>query len=432
MNRTLLDSSIIPANTTGKPSFAVVGAGVVGLCVALEALRQGYAVTLLDSNEPGTAASYGNAGYLATELIDPLATPESVRSAPKLCLDPDGPVCVPWKYLRNSIPWYAKFLAASNTANAQQGTQALSALNQLSVAAWQRLLTDIDATDQIIKVGNLVVWENPEKKADAHALIERMATFGLTCEYVEGQRLADLEPELSQQLSHAVFFPDAYRLSDPYAVCQTLYNTFIERGGQFFQQKVMGLEAHHKAIQIYLEDQKAYPFDQVTVCAGAWSTELLKQVGITVPLEAERGYQLTFPEKNQQHLNHMVLSADRRFVMSPLDSGLRVVGMSEIGGTSLAPIKKRYAVLNKHTKALLPEAYSKGKEAPTEWMGHRPTLPDSLPVIDQHPTFSRLSFAFGHQHLGITQAAITAELLLQKIQNEPTLLSLNAFKVDRF
>lgn len=432
MTQMLSDFPSINSNASDLPSFAVVGAGVIGLCVALEAQRKGYAVTLMDSNEPGTAASFGNAGYLATELVEPLATPSTMRDAPKLWLNPNGPVCIPWKHLPKAVPWYSKFLATASDARSEHGTRVISALNRHSVSAWRRLLEDLNAQQLLVNVGNMVVWEDPKKKNDAHELIEKMARHGLSCEFVEGQRLAELEPELSQQLSHAVYFPEAYRLTDPFAVCQRLFNEFTLRGGQYIQQKVMGIEASKDSIQIYLEAQKAHPFDQATICAGAWSKELLKQVGLNVPLEAERGYHLTFPEKQQQHLRHMVLSADRRFVMSPLDSGLRVVGMSEIGGTSLPPIKKRYAVLNKHTKALLPKAYSPGKEAPTEWMGHRPTLPDSLPVIDQHPKFARLSFAFGHQHLGITHAALTAELLLQKLQGEPTTVSLNPLRVDRF
>ena len=418
------------SQSQGKPTYAVVGAGVVGLCVALEAQRQGYQVTLLDGNEPGRAASFGNAGYLATEVIEPLATPATVRNAPKLWLNPDGPVCIPFKYLVKALPWYAKFLKASSVQQAALGTQAISALNQCSQPAWQRTLADIGHAHLLIKAGNLVVWEDDRQKVAAHQLASKLQQHNVPCEVVEGQRLAELEPELSMQLSHAVYIPEIYRLSDPYEVCQALLQAFKERGGHFINEKVMSLQAATQLIEVHIPGHH-HKFDHVSLCAGAWTQTLLEQVGINVPLEAERGYHLTYP-KDQARIRHTILSADRRFVMSPLNSGLRVVGMSEIGGTELPPIEKRFSVLRKHTKALLPKLFTPEEAQASEWMGHRPTLPDSLPIIDQHPRFPCLSFAFGHQHLGVTQAAITAELLLQKVAKRPTSVALRPYRVDRF
>ncbi|MBJ7550344.1 NAD(P)/FAD-dependent oxidoreductase [Marinomonas ostreistagni] len=430
MNASLSVTPFSSSQSQDKPTYAVVGAGVVGLCVALEAQRQGYQVTLLDGNEPGRAASFGNAGYLATEVIEPLATPATVRNAPKLWLNPDGPVCIPFKYLPKALPWYAKFLKAARPQQAMQGTQAISALNKRSQPAWLRTLLDIGQENLLVKAGNLVVWEDDRQKVAAHQLASKLQQHEVDCEVVEGQRLAELEPELSLKLSHAVYVPEIYRLSDPYEVCQALFQAFIERGGHFINEKVMSLQASTHNIEVHIPGHR-HQFGHVSLCAGAWTQTLLEQVGITVPLEAERGYHLTFP-KNQSRIRHTILSADRRFVMSPLDSGLRVVGMSEIGGTELPPIEKRFSVLRKHTKALLPKLFGPEDAQSSEWMGHRPTLPDSLPVIDQHPKFPRLSFAFGHQHLGVTQAAITAELLLQKVDKRPTSVALRPYRVDRF
>lgn len=430
MSTSLSTTPFSSSQSQGKPTYAVIGAGVVGLCVALEAQRQGYQVTLLDGNEPGRAASFGNAGYIATEVIEPLATPATVRTAPKLWLNPDGPVCIPFKYLPKALPWYAKFLKAANPQQATRGTQAISALNQRSQPAWLRTLTDIGQEHLLIKAGNLVVWEDDRQKVAAYQLASKLQQHDVPCEVVEGQRLAELEPELSAQLSHAVYVPEIYRLSDPYEVCQALFHAFVERGGLFVNEKVMSLQASTKHIEVHIPGHN-HAFEHVSLCAGAWTKTLLEQVGISVPLEAERGYHLTYP-KEQSRIQHTILSAERRFVMSPLNNGLRIVGMSEIGGTELPPISKRFNVLRKHTKALLPKLFSAENTQSSEWMGHRSTLPDSLPVIDQHPRYPRLSFAFGHQHLGVTQAAITAELLLQKVDNHPPSVMLGPYRVDRF
>jgi len=420
------DNSTLPLST----SFAVIGAGVVGLCVALEAQRFGHKVTLIDDKAPGKSASYGNAGYLATEIIDPLGTPEVLRSATKLWLNPKGPICTPIRYIVKAIPWYWRFIKAAQPEPAQHGTDMIHQLNKASADAWLRTLTDIGAESLIIKGGHLVVWESPNKREEAQQLINKMRRYDIACELVDGMRLAQLEPELSETLSHAVFFPDIYRLSDPYGVCQALFNAFIKRGGDFINTRVNTIQASESKITLGTAEH-IKTFDQVTICGGAWSKSLLEQVGIHVPLEAERGYHVTFPN-DKTRIHHTILSAERKLVMSPLESGLRAVGMSEIGGVDLPPIKKRYQVLRAHTKGLLPKLFENPDLQSSEWMGHRPSLPDSLPVIDQHPVYSRLSFAFGHQHLGITQAAISAELLLAKIAKRPIHIPMEALRVDRF
>lgn len=428
-----LGSPFANALSDQHPNLAIIGAGVVGLCTALEAQRQGFCVTLLDAHEPGLGASFGNAGYLATEVIDPLATPETVKNAVKLWLNPDGPICIPWKYFPTAAPWYAQFLKNASLSKAEHNRRAISLLNRASQSAWQRTLSDIGAESSLIQAGNLVVWEDSTKRLEARQLLDKMTFNGIPCEFVEGERLAELEPELSKSLSHAVYCPDIYRLSDPYQVCQQLFQAFKQRGGHFINERVMSLQAGSQHIELHIP-KYTQAYGQVIICSGAWSKTLLEQVGLNVPLEAERGYHLTYPEQ-QTRIQHTILSADRRFVMSPLNSGLRVVGMSEIGGTELPAIPKRFQVLRKHTHALLPELaqqVEKMKLTPSEWMGHRPTLPDSLPVIDQHPHFPRLAFAFGHQHLGVTQAAITAELIIAKLKKRPTAIPLNAYRVDRF
>ena len=412
-----------------KPNLAVIGAGVVGLCTALAAQKEGYHVTLLDSNPPGKAASFGNAGYLATELMDPLGTKKVLKMAPKLWLDPKGPVCLPWKHFTKAAPWLLKFVAASSDERAEYSRKALLSLNAEAVPAWHRLMQDVGGEEHLISDGYLLVWEDPSKKTDAHEHLAHMRRFNIPCEYVEGARLAELEPTLAKRISHALYYPKATRVSDPFTVCQLLYQAFQERGGVFIQEPVMSLQAGSHNIEVHLaRDQQA--LGQVIICGGAWSKQLLEQVGLTVPLEAERGYHVTYTGQ-EQLLNHVIGAAERRFVMSPLASGLRSVGMSEIGGVRLPPIQKRFAVLREHTAALLPDVTKDGIQV-EEWMGHRPTLPDSLPVIDQHPSFPSLAFAFGHQHLGLTHAAITAELMLAKIQKQPASISLHAMRVDRF
>jgi glycine/D-amino acid oxidase-like deaminating enzyme len=420
-----------PATTTDHSSktVAVVGAGVVGLCTALEAQRHGYQVTLIDRDAPGLGASFGNAGYLAIELIDPLSTPKTLRSSLAMWLNPHGPLSLPLGYMHRILPWLVRFICAAGPKTTEKGRLALGQLNRASVPAWRRCLEDIGASEQLVQSGYLLVWESADGLEDARKHAAYLAKSGIQTELVQGERLAQLEPELAETLSHALFFPEACRVREPYQLCNILLSAFQARGGAFIQQSVNSLKPENKGIGIQTETA-SLKFDNAIICAGAWSKNLLKGVGLDVPLEAERGYHLTIDAEHIK-LNHPIGSAERRFVMSPLDSGLRVVGMTELGGLKLKPTKQRFGSLYYHSRKLLPRL-SDPTIPVSEWMGHRPTLPDSLPVIDRHPQHSQLLFAFGNQHLGLTQAAISAELVVGLITGRLPAINYEPFRVDRF
>lgn len=410
-------------------TVAVVGAGVVGLCAALEAQRKGYQVTLIDRDEAGLGASFGNAGYLATELIDPLSTPKTLRSSFGMWLNPHGPLSLPLGYLHRILPWLVRFICAAAPKTTKKGRLALEQLNRASVPAWRRCLEDIGEQEQLVQSGYLLVWESADKLEDAKKHAVYMEENGIKTELVQGERLAQLEPELAESLSHALFFPEACRVREPYLLCKILLSAFQARKGAFLQQSVTSLQPEDKDILVQTETG-SLKFDYAIICAGAWSKQLLKSTGLDVPLEAERGYHLSI---NAEHikLNHPIGSAERRFVMSPLDSGLRVVGMTELGGLKLKPFKQRFESLQYHSCKLLPRLNNPTLQV-SKWMGHRPTLPDSLPVIDRHPQYSQLLFSFGNQHLGLTQAAISAELVVGLMTGYLPEINYKPFRVDRF
>ncbi|WP_027855897.1 NAD(P)/FAD-dependent oxidoreductase [Marinobacterium jannaschii] len=414
---------------TRSQTVAVIGAGVVGLCTALEAQRRGYQVTLIDRDQPGLGASYGNAGYLATELIDPLSTLKTLKSAPAMWLNPHGPLAIPLGYLHRIAPWLLRFVAAALPRNAQRSQQGLQALNRASVAAWERCLEDIGATEQLVRSGYLLVWESAAKLDQAKTHARYLAEQGIRTELVMGERLAQLEPALAETSHHALYFPDASRVQEPYRLCMQLYAAFKARGGYFLQQAVEAVSLSGNEVSLETTGG-ALAFGRAIVCAGAWSKSLLQSVGIEVPLEAERGYHLTIDARTGL-LNHPIGSAERRFVMTPLESGLRVVGFTELGGLARQPQPRRFRSLRHHSRALLTPLKDESL-ATSEWMGHRPTLPDSLPVIDMHPDHSQLLFAFGNQHLGLTQAAITAEMVVALMTGDEPSIDPEPFRVDRF
>ena len=418
------------ASLKGMPACAVIGAGVLGLCSAIQAQRKGYRVTLYDRQPPGKGASYGNAGYLACELIDPLATPETLRQAPRLWLDPDGPLALPLRHLPALVPWLLRFVASARPKALAESRKALRALNEDAVPAWTRLLAPLGLTQHLVKSGYMLVWESDAKREQAKTHADYLARFNIQTQWLDKADLVSMEPEMGPQLSHGLFFPNAWRVQDPYMLVEALYAAFLQEGGRFCESAVERVLPTGNGQAQVRSEEEAEVFDRAIICAGAWSSALLEPLGLSVPLEAERGYHLTYPNKRET-LNYPMGSAERRFVMTPLASGLRVVGMSELGGLKLSPFKRRYKVLKKHARALIPSL--KGDSEPCEtWMGHRPTLPDSLPVLDCHPEHPQIGFAFGNQHLGLTQAAISSELLWYVLDGESAPVDMAPYRVTRF
>ncbi|WP_111413066.1 NAD(P)/FAD-dependent oxidoreductase [Billgrantia lactosivorans] len=412
----------------GGSRVAVVGAGVVGMATALALQQHGLSVTVLDPQGPGEGTSSGNAGFIAAELIDPLSTPAMLRQAPRLWLDPHGAVAMPLRYLPRLLPWLARFIAAARPAQVTRGRQALAALNGAAVAAWRRCLAAIGAEEELVASGYLLVWESERGRAEARRHMEHMRRWGHEVEWLEAEQIRAREPGLSDRLSHGLFFPGGHQVRDPLVLVRRLAQAFEAGGGEFRRARVEGLAATPQGVALQTS-QGNLAFDQAVVAAGAWSHHLAAGLGLEVPLETERGYHLTLPERGQA-LRQPVGSAERRCVMTPMSCGLRVVGFTELGGLALPPDKRRYASLRRHACRLLADAT--GLEASTEWMGFRPTLPDSLPVIDTHPDHPSIHFAFGHQHLGLTQAAITAELVGALVKGEAPALDLAPYRVTRF
>lgn len=415
-----------------KLTVAVVGAGVVGLCSALEAQRYGFQVTLFDKGLPGEGASFGNAGYLATELIDPLATKKTLAAAPRMWMDPKGPLALPWKYLPQALPWLARFVRSASSARVEASRQALYQLNQAAVPAWQRCLADIGAEEYLVPSGYLLVWESENKLDEAKTHAAYLAQWDIESVLLQGAQLREKEPELAETVSHALFFPNACRVKDPYLLSKQLFAVFQARGGCFEQTEVSEILPQENAVGVVTATSQNR-FEHVVLCTGAWGKPLLEQTGISVPLEAERGYHLTIETADMETppLHHPIGSAERKFVMSPLASGLRVVGITEIGGLRLPEFARRFNVLRHHSRQLLPRLNNPALKV-SEWMGHRPTLADSLPVIDQHPRHPRLLFAFGNQHLGLTQAAISAELVISLLRQVEPDFDVKPYRVDRF
>ena len=414
------------------PHCAVIGAGFIGLSTALELQNSGCTVTLIDRQEPGMGASFGNAGFIASESIDPLGTPATIRKALPMLMDRHGALSVPAGNWRRSLPWMLRMALSARAKQVPRARVALSAVLSQATPAWKRLLAREGLSGHLLKVHYLRVWEKAQDAAAAESEAAFYREWGIDAEFANRDQLAALEPALAATMHHAVVLPHAHRVSDPYLLCQALFDAFVQRGGVFLQQGVSALEPVGQGVRVKSTDGSPAntSYDRAVVCAGAYSAELLRPFGVRLPLMAERGYHLNLPQVRGL-LKGPVCSADRNVFINPLDGGLRVVGFSELGGTDLPPNPARFASLRHHVSAMLPQTVPQLAQA-SEWMGMRPSLPDSLPVIDTHPHRPQIGFAFGHQHVGVTLAAVTGQLMAAKLLQQPTSIDLAPYAVTRF
>ncbi len=409
--------------------IAVVGAGVVGLCCAYKLQSAGYKVVLFDRDKPGHGCSKGNAGHFATEQVLPLAAPGLIRQIPGMLLDSQGPVSIRWPYLPTIAPWFIRFLLNTRQQPFRAGAQALSPLNAQALGSWQKILREIGAHEQLKMDGAYLVFEDSQLfESYQKSTLLRINRYGVNTELRTGDEVREAEPALSKNIQHAVFFPDTGHTADPLLLSQTLLESFIRQGGLLVQDEVTGIRQRGDECELMTSTRK-YKIPQLLLTTGAWSKALLKQAtGVSIPLEAERGYHLMLPEA-QSCIKVPISSADRKFIMTPMNMGLRLAGTVEFAGLNAPSDMRRAYMLNKHARELIDDLPAKTGDS---WMGCRPSLPDSLPIIDRVGSAGQIFLALGHQHLGLTQAAITAEMILNLKRGESSVMPLNPYRLDRF
>ncbi|WP_150694990.1 NAD(P)/FAD-dependent oxidoreductase [Pseudomonas fluorescens] len=413
--------------------IAVVGAGIIGVACALRLARQGLRVVVIDQQQPGHGASFGNAGHLATEQVFPIADASILKRLPAMLMDPMGPLRLDWKYLPRALPWFTRLLLNLRPAPFQNTVAGLRALNESSLEAWQRLLADIQRPDLLKIDGSLLVFERPESRQAIQALQARMHQQQVPVDYWQAAAIRDTAPQLSEQIQGGLFFPRTGHFIDPYRVVCELVEAAKASGVSFVQQQVQGGHVQERGVSL-ITSNGGLTASRVLIACGAHSAKLTDALtGKKVPLDTERGYHLMLPQEHDR-LPFPVTSLERKFIMTPMSEGLRLAGTVEFAGLEKPPSMERAWQLHRLSQGLFRKDLS--AEAATPWMGFRPSLPDSLPVIDQ-VCGGKVLLAFGHQHLGLTQAAVTAEMVvrmaLPAAAKEACRLTLNEhYRLDRF
>ena len=408
-----------------KLKIGVIGAGIQGVCNALFLQKKGFQVTLFDRDEPGNAASYGNAGHFSPYASVPLNRTDILTDIPSMLMSSRGPLALKWNYVFKMIPWFSKFLLKCSDKNMKHTAKYMHQILDLSLPAYDELFDEINLDNLVENKGIMYVWTNKNLKS-RQLEIKMREELGVKQKLLSPKEIHDLEPNLKPFYDGGVFYDYARHTRNPKKILIKLFDLFIQKGGKFLKLDIKDLEFDEKLPVIKSETQK-FIFDKIVIACGAFSKKLTDKLFESIPLDTERGYHVHF--KGFDHLiSRPVVYANRGFGMTPMEQGLRVVGTVEFGGLNNPLTKSRVKNLILNAKDMVDGL----PEHEDEWLGFRPTLPDFLPVIGPSKHYKNVFYSFGHHHLGWTLGAISGKIITKMIAEENSNLDLTPYSSLRF
>lgn len=392
--------------------MGIVGAGIVGLSIALELQRRGHDVTVIDRDAPMLGCSSGNAGYLSEANIFPPAAPDMLMKLPKLMLDSDGPLVIKPAYAPKMMSWGWHALAAVKGEVRSSITKTLAGLTTGAYEAILDLASHANASDLLSRDGGLVAFKNRNALEAKCASLPIFEHHGIAVDRLDDAEVHDLEPALVRDIVGGLLFRNSGRCSNPRRLGMRYAEHLQRHGARIVQDSIESVHPEGEGGAVLRGAQGPMRFDRVVVCAGFWSKELLQPYVSPIPLASERGYHLMLPRSGVQ-LRRPVVFGEPHFAATPMDEGLRLAGTAEFASADAPPNVERATMLLR-----LAQQYLIGLDGldGEPWMGVRPSLPDGLPAIGVVPAHPSIQYAFGHAHNGLTLSAVTAKLVASQIE----------------
>jgi D-amino-acid dehydrogenase len=418
------DVAEMKVHDTANGHYAVVGAGIVGMSCALHLQRVGVRTTVFDLRGPGEGASLGNAGIVALSEVLPLSRPGILRKVPQMLVDPEGPLVIRPSYACTVAPWLARFLFASRNSEVVRISKALASLMSLAVDAWKEILHETRGRHLLASNGYLRAYNTYREFNSVRSDIERQRALGICVELIGSDEVRDLEPALAPTFAGAAFYPDCANVLSPLLMTRALASSFMERGGTLLQTKVTRIEANPGAsVCLYGSEGNTYEFDGVVIAAGAWSRTLVRTLGADIPLDTERGYHAMLPTPKKS-LRRPVTVPSPGFSLVQMTDGIRLTSGVEFAGLDAPPDFRRLRRMISHAVAVLPGL---SDEPVTQWLGFRPSMPRSLPIIGPLPDRPNVLLAFGHGHVGLTLGPITGSIIAAVVTNSECPVDISPF-----
>ncbi|MGQ0509209.1 MAG: NAD(P)/FAD-dependent oxidoreductase [Betaproteobacteria bacterium] len=411
--------------------IAVIGAGIVGASTACWLQRKGMKVTLIERDAPGEGTSFGNAGSLSPTAVTPVAVPGMFRQIPGWLLDPLGPLRVDPAYVFRALPWLLRFLGHANREDMQRCAAALRTLLAPLFDAYEPIVRRAEAQELIRREGIVYVYDSEEAFLAAQPAENDRRRLGAVLEDLSRPDIERFAPELAPEFRWGTFAPENGYTINPHRLTQLLAKSVADHGGTHIKAEASDLVPRAGGVTVKLaRDGQADELaaDAVVVAAGAWSHFLAERVGDRIPLQTQRGYHVTVAGAGLT-VNRMVNWVTRRVFTTPMETGMRFAGTVEIAALDAPPTWARADRLLELGRKMYP---AMNTASVSRWMGHRPCLPDSLPVIGPSPRAKNVFYAFGHGHIGMCSAPGTARSVAELIAGETPQVDLSPFRADRF
>lgn len=414
---------------------AVIGAGIVGAACALELLRDGHRVTIIEPGEPGgeQAASYGNGTLLNPSSVIPMSTPGIWKKVPGYLRDPLGPLAIRWRYLPRLFPWLRRFVAAGSTPEKLATiARALQPLLAEAPELHRALAEEAGVGDLITRQGVLFVY--PDRAAfEAEALSWRVRRDnGTRWLELDEDELRQREPALNRSYKFALLVEENGQCRDPGAYVAALIAHAVASGATLRRARATGFRIEDRRLRAVLTDSGEVAADNAVIAAGAYSKQLAAAAGDRVPLETERGYHVVISDPGVAP-RYPVMPSDGKMAFAMTPAGLRIGGQVELAGLEAAPNWQRADVLLAFVRKVYPDVPA---DLPPErikhWMGHRPSTPDGLPCLGPASGSNDIVHAFGHGHVGLTAGATTGKIVAEIIGGRPASVDLTPYRARRF
>jgi len=416
----------------GRRRIGVIGAGMVGVCTASWLQRDGHHVFLIDPDNPGEGASFGNAGCFNGSSVTPVATPGVIRNVPKWLMDPLGPLSLRWSYLPSILPYLVRFVRAGTPEKVHAQARALRPLLGPTVPLVRELAREAGAEELIQQRGHLYVYRSEESLAKDGLAWQLRRENGVEVDEFDADELRQLEPTLSRDYVRGLLVRENGHTSNPFGLISRLVERFRDQGGELVRARALGFQFEGRRLIAIQTDTGILRVDAAVVCAGAHSKPLAAALGNRVPLETERGYHLMIRDPEVAP-RIPIADGDGKFVATPMELGLRFAGTVELAGLQAPPNWQRARILLEQGRRMLPGlAREHAEERISVWMGHRPSMPDSLPVIGPSRTSPDVIYAFGHGHVGMTAAPMTGKIVADLVAGRPAPIDIAPFAAGRF
>ena len=409
--------------------IVVIGGGIVGLCVAEKLVSTGRNVTIVEKAHIAAGASYGNAAGLAFSEVMPMASAGLILQSIRGLVDPNGQFSIVPQDLPQTMGWLVQFALAARRSVVEKSLRVQSQLMQVGQSTLPLMLERSKLEHMVKTTGALYLYDTERQYNAALPGWKRRAEHGVAYDCYPGRALHDFQSGLASKIYGGVYAPGFQCVTDPNDFCLSIHKHLEGRGIETIYDKVIAIESRKQGASVKLECARSLEADKVIVAAGPWSGELCNALGDKVPLIGERGYNTTLPKASFPELDKIFFFGPHGFVISALHNGVRVGGASEIASIDRRPSYRRSEAMLRKAKELVPALQLMEGE---QWMGVRPTIPDSLPVIGPAIRHPDVIYAFGHGHLGLTQATATAQLVHELVNDEAASVDIAELSVGRF